>query len=357
MKMIKMLFCVSIYLSSTIAFAQLKDIFEKGSIIQNEGEKIEGFIKNDDLSKLSSEICFKLLESDEKCSKFDVTQIKSFQTESGKIFELLTVKMDKNTKEISVFANLILKGEASLYKSVYNAQDFYIISNKNTNYVLQNDELISGETEERKYNYLGIINIATEGQANTDNRTQFNESNFIKIVTDYNTLKGSKSDIVNYKEKNITYKIVNVGYGFKNNQSEFFLQAMYRMYFPIISRSTSLNTGFNYFNYQESEFKGNKKFKFKQQLVSIPFQIQQNILNKSIRPYVFGGLNLSYLKVVDDINNTTLKSGLQSNFGVGLLYGAGIEVDVYKGLMLKSELRNEIFFHLVLFGIGYNFSK
>ena len=42
------------------AKAQLKDIFEKGIIITKEDVKIDGYIKTNDLSHLSSEICFKL---------------------------------------------------------------------------------------------------------------------------------------------------------------------------------------------------------------------------------------------------------------------------------------------------------
>ena len=84
--------------------------------------------------------------------------------------------------------------------------------------------------------------------------------------------------------------------------------------------------------------------------------LQQNLLNKNFRPYLFGGFNVGYLKVVED-GVPVLPNGLQNNFGIGLLYGAGIEVDIYKRFMLKCEYRNELYPHLILFGIGYNFSK
>lgn len=222
---------------------------------------------------------------------------------------------------------------------------------------MQNDELISGETEIRKYNFRGVLNIATDGFSNTLKNIEFKENNFIKVVSDYNTSKGSESKIVSYKEKRLNYVIVNVGGGFKKNENEFFFQGMYRIYYPKISRNTSLNIGLNYFNYQYLESYRNNSYKYTASLTSIPFQIQQNFLDKNFRPYIFGGLDFSYLKVVDNNNNSILYSGLQSNTGIGLLYGAGIELDIYKGLMAKCEIREEVYIHLLLFGLGYNFSK
>lgn len=350
-----------IILSLTICFsfiyakAQLGDTFEKGSIVTIENVKIDGHIKTDDLSNLSSKICFKPTETDVKYIYYDTNQIKSFQTETGKTFDLLSFKINNNSESINVFASLILKGEISLYKTVYKSTTFYIIVTKDENYVLQNDELISGETKMIKYNYLGVINLATEGFSSKNyQKIPFDEEDFIKIISEYNASKGYESKEVTYDEKNIHYFIVNIGGGHKKDESELFFQAMYRIYYPKISRSTSLNLGLNYFNYQFPDVPNGN---IKESLISVPLQIQQNILNKNIRPYVFMGLNFSYLKIVDDKNNSLLKNGLQSNYGIGILYGAGIEIDLYKGIMLKSEFRQEVFTHLTLFGIGYNFSK
>ena len=145
----------------------------------------------------------------------------------------------------------------------------------------------------------------------------------------------------------------------KNSQEkEISFQAIYRSYFPKISRSTSLNGGLNYFNYHYLDVnKYGYQKNFINTLISLPLQIQQNLLNKNIRPYVFAGLNLSYVKLVDDKGVTQLDKGLQRNIGVGMLYGAGIEADIFKGIMLKSEYRYENLPHLIMVGIGYNFSR
>ncbi len=49
----------------------------------------------------------------------------------------------------------------SLYKSIYRSEIFYILSKNGKIYVLQNDKLISGEMEFRKYNFKGILNTVT----------------------------------------------------------------------------------------------------------------------------------------------------------------------------------------------------
>jgi opacity protein-like surface antigen len=85
--------------------------------------------------------------------------------------------------------------------------------------------------------------------------------------------------------------------------------------------------------------------------------LQQNLFNKSFRPYVSAGLDLSYFKYTNNKGISQIGKGVQNNFGVGFLYSAGIEADLYKGLMLRGEYRYEVFSHLLMLGIAYNFSK
>jgi len=55
-----------------------------------------------------------------------------------------------------------LNGKTSLYKGLHEKSVFYIISKKDKNYILQNDKFISGQTKVSRYNYVGILNLATE---------------------------------------------------------------------------------------------------------------------------------------------------------------------------------------------------
>ena len=128
---------------------------------------------------------------------------------------------------------------------------------------------------------------------------------------------------------------------------------MIRKYYPKISNSTSLNFGVSYFNYKIEEQNATNTAS----LLSIPLQIQQNLFNKNIRPYIFAGLSLNYLIANDNNGNSILEKGFQKTYGINLLYGVGIEIDIFKGFYLKSEYRNEAYSHPILFGIGYVFQN
>ncbi|PQJ78288.1 hypothetical protein [Polaribacter porphyrae] len=340
-----------ILFSASITNAQLKEKYEKGWVITNDNTKIDGYIKTDDLSNLSSKICFKRNLEEKKCQVYDTTKISSFQKTNGSIFNLLKLKINNKQNKITVFANLIFKGEkVSLYKSTYESEVFYILYKDNKKYVLQNDKLISDERRIRKYNFIGTLNFVTEGLALLEKPAiKFNEDDFIKIVAKYNSSKKAKSEDLRIKEKTVNFFIISGGLGFEKNGTEYYGQIIYRKYYPEISRSTSLNFGISYFNYQFKELNNN----FTQSLISIPLQIQQNILNKKIRPYFFVGFSINYLQLKDKNANSLLEQGFQKTYGFNLLYGAGIEIDIFNNIYLKSEYRNEAYSHPISIGIGY----
>lgn len=333
--------------------AQIKEDFKKGWIL-NKSVKTEGYIKTDDLSKLSVSLCFKKDLEETGCKMYNNTQIKSFQIGSD-IFDLLDLRINKNQKKISLFGNLILKGEKlSLYKSIYDSEKIYILSKGNKNYTLQNDKLFSGDSKITKYNYQGILNFVTEGLISKVNlKTKYSEDTFIDIVTKYNQLKNASSKDLRVKEKSTNYFLANAGVGVKNSNSEYYGQVMYRKYYPKISRNVSINIGVSYFNYQLKS----ENEKYTQSLLSIPFQAQHNILNKKIRPNIFAGFSLNYLRITDNENNSLAEEGFQKTYGLNFLFGVGIEIDLLKGIYLKGEYRNEAYSHPILFGIGYIFSK
>ena len=340
--------------SCFIGSAQLDQAFDSAKVLTIGDLEINGFVRQDDLSTLASGVCLKQNLSDKKCQIYNPSQIISFETEKGEVYESLDLKLDNNKIEIKVFANLILRGHVSLFKSANKSEVFYAIKKDNNYYVLQNDKLVSGEGEVRRYNFKGILIFATENLLTDDiEHMSFNENDFVDIIKKYNSLKGSYSKDLRVTEENTSYFVVNAGAGFKSNGSEYYAQAFYRKYYPKISRSTSINFGISYFNYQYLKYDTN----YKASLISVPVQIQQNFLNKNIRPYVFTGFSLNYLNVTNDDDESIISTGLQKNYGINFMYGAGLEIDMYKGFFVKSEFRHESFSHLILFGVGYTFKN
>lgn len=363
MKHKKLLFLILILFSFSILNAQLKQFYEKGQITIKNGEIKQGYIRNDDFKHKIDKVCFKLSLTDEKCRFYDTSEIVSFKTENGEIYDVIETSLNNNTSPITLFAKKILNGKTSLYKGLHEKSVFYIISKKDKNYILQNDKFISGQTKVSRYNYVGILNLATENLPIKTNTTiLYKEQVFIDILSKYNTSKGDDFEIIKTKEKPVRFYILTAGIGFGNSsESEYFAQFTNRIYFPKFSKNTSLNIGLNYYNYKfviPRAVSLGSDFEATQSLISVPFQLQHNFANKNIRPYAFIGMNISYLSVKDDEGNSIIEQrGLQSDFGLNFLFGGGIEVDLYKGLMLKGEYRYETFSHLMLFGIGYNFSK
>ncbi len=358
-----------VFFLNTLIYGQLKDTYARGSVQLQNGQTINGFIKERELGKMNYSINFKLLEKDKKSTVYDTAEIKTYSLNDNEFFEFFQIKVNDTTDNISVLAKLVLKGKASLYKFVYKDDVLYLIKNDEKLYVLQNDKLERGaqETEVKEYHFkYHLTNAISDLKESTDKleTIKFNEKDFVAILSTYNKSFGSDSKWMTLKEKNTHYVLATIGSMLKKgNQNEFFIQLSYRTYFPKISRSTSLNIGINYYNYKYIETDKNiligaigAEENLTATLISLPLQIQQNILNKKIRPYIFGGFNAAYYKVIDGKGLSRIQKGFQRNFGVSVLGGVGIEVDIYKGMMVKSEFRHEIYTHPILFGIGYNFS-
>ncbi|MGM8360841.1 outer membrane beta-barrel protein [Flavobacterium sp. ARAG 55.4] len=352
----KLLYFLSL-ISFSFSFGQITESYSKGVIILKNDQKKEGFIKNESLDKYCNEVKFKALATDTDFEIYSPSIIKSFTTEKGLVFESLIFKVNKNTPEINILAQLLLKGRASLYQTYYESQPIYIITNDDVPYVLKNDELKRNDTEITKFHYRGILNIATENY--TANRTiiNFKKKEFINAVSGYNKSVGSEIVSFETKEKPITYFISFGGIGKGEYDNVVFFQGIYRIFFPNMY-NTSLNIGLNYYNekYDYKTYYSLPTEKITSELYSIPFTIQQNIFSKNVRPYLFGGFGLTKIKEVNQDNKSIIESGFQKNIGFSLVYGVGIEWDIYKGITSKVEYRNELvpFF---LAGIGYNFSK
>lgn len=365
-KYLSFLFLLSILYKNSL-HAQLRDSYIKGSIELQTGQALNGYIKDDELAKMNYKISYKEDEFDKSVTIYDTSQIKSFRLEDGEVYELLRFRGQYMTSDIAVLGKLISRGKASLYKIIYNSDVLYLIKNDEKVYVLQNDKMDKSQmsTELTKYYFKSRLKEAVSDPAislDEVEKISFSEKKFIELIKVYNEISKSENQVITVKKKPVHFIIASMGGMYmNNNRKEIYFQGIFRTYFPKISRGLSFNTGINYFNYKNLIKRGqwpfNEIIDKTYSLATIPFQLQQNFLNKKIRPYAFVGANISYLKVTDQSGSSQIDKGLQNSFGVALLYGGGIEADIYKGIMLKTEYRDENFAHLLLVGIGYNFSR
>ncbi len=346
MKKKLILFCLFILLSNK-NFAQISDVFEKGYIELHNGEKLEGLIKLDDKENISQKIIFKKSNIDIETS-YDPTVVKRAILNNGEIYHALTFKIKRDTEEITLFAKQLINGKASLYKTTYITEDIYIIINDEKIYVLQDERIINNELV--NYRFLGYLNIALENTKGYKLETRFNENTFVKLVSEYNGSKQSTNEVITYNNKTINQILVFLGTSIPNNsqEKEVFFQSVSRIYFPRISKSTSLNLGISYYKYSDkykTYYYGKvQDYKIESSITSLPIQVQQNILNKRIRPFFYAGIRLNYIKVVDNFYNG-------DGFDFDIFFGAGIEADIYKRLMLRVETG----YNLPSIAVGYRF--
>jgi len=364
-QLLKISFFIFLLFCQIAVYGQLKNFYVKGTIELQNGQTLTGFIRDDVMADMNYRIRFKSTLADTSIYFYDTTQIKNFRLEDGEVYELLHFRGLYMKGDVSVLAKLIIRGKASLYSLVYNSDQLFIITNDGKLYVLQNDKLEGSSLalEEKQFYFKAALNNAVMGSDISNaklEKVRFSERDFRAIITSYNKYAGSENNIVAFKKKPVRFIIASAGGMIKKaDEREIYFQGIYRLYFPKISRRASMNVSLNYFNYKYkvvSNFPGNTSEILTNSLISLPFYGQYNFLDKKVRPYAFTGLNVSYLKISDEQGNSVLPKGFQKNFGIALLYGVGVEVDIYQGFMLKSEYRKENFAHLILVGMGYIFS-
>jgi hypothetical protein len=117
-----------------------------------------------------------------------------------------------------------------------------------------------------------------------------------------------------------------------------------------------LNIGLNFYATKYSDLVRinfyDYKFEYTSLLLTLPVEVQHNLLNKTIRPFVSAGASFCYLNVKDQYGNSE-NPVFKSNVGVRPVYSGGVEADISRNILIKAAFRREVFTHLVLVGIGY----
>jgi hypothetical protein len=223
-----------------------------------------------------------------------------------------------------------------------------VVKNGDALFPLQDDEITTNPLKVVKHHYKVYLSNAVDGipiLKSKIEKLQFSEKKLIEIISEYNLAVESSNLVVKINKKARGFVIPGVGGMISKNREESFFHVTTRIFFPKFSKKISLNTGLNYFliNALAGPIKNQSA------LITVPVQGQYFFLTGSFRPYAFGGISLSYLQVNDNQGGQA-----QTKYGLNLLYGAGIEANIYKGLMAKIEYRVEYYIHSIpLIGIAY----
>lgn len=348
-----MKYCICIILFKLISvslFAQLKETFIKGQLELGNGISYQGYFKREALKKIRKGVTFKKEFSD-SVQYYAASDIKEAKFETGEIFRAISYLNVATQLEEIFLASLLVDGKVSLYETEFE-DDFAYLLAKNGEYAwLQEDRIEDGSLRRFYFrNKLAAFLTSDIISSSSFERIGFDEKELIEIVSLHNNQVSSKNIVVKKSVENMAYLIIGFsGMHKNNNNKEYNVSAVYRSYFPAISQSTSLNIGLSYYYniYTRDEDK------FKRQLYTLPLFIRQNILTKSIRPYIDVGLNLSYIEDrIFGTNLSTIPRGPQQNYGLGFLVGAGIEMDIFKQYQIKTEYKFENYGHLLMVGVA-----
>jgi hypothetical protein len=345
---------------------QTKVIYEGGIVELNNRQTVVGHIKKGELPDMLSRISFKHDLTDENSITYDTAQIRRYWIGSKDTYELLRFSVNNPAEPVTTFAKLLVRGDASLYKTMYKEEVLYIVKRDNQLFVLQNNKPASSNSKtpvgaaDYKNQLTKALGKSLPSSGNAGN-VAYTEKNFIALVSAYNNAVNSPNDILLAKAEPISFLLATVGGGLQQNDGkEIFLHTAYRTFFPDLSRNTSLNVGFNFYASQYSEIiKINfydYQFDYTSLLFTVPVEVQHNLLNKNIRPFVSAGFTFAYHSLRDQYGNTENKV-FKNGVGIRPVYSGGVEADFSKNFFLKAAYRKEVFSHLVLVGVGYNFSK
>ncbi len=337
----------------------LSDI--KGTIVLNNGDQLTGFVKGKTLSKMNLGVMFKL-PTEKNFITYSINDFEKLQLENGENYQVLEVSILEDSAKRKVLGALLLKGEISVYAASYNEKGIYILVKNGKTYWLQDDELISNKMTVTKHFFKNTLFLILQDGGINENeliRIEFNEEDILNMVKRYNKAKNSPSESFKYKTPYQSFMITSINGNFFNRDDyEGMANIFYRFYSPRISKSTSLNIGIQYSYRRQTRLRyngsGNQEYHPTISSISIPFLIQQNVLNKKIRPFLRGGLTLVYSNIDTNSPRDKISKGFQKSYGIGVLYGVGLEIDLLKLLMLKGDFYRDAVDHLMTVGIAYN---
>ncbi|ADY53007.1 hypothetical protein Pedsa_2462 [Pseudopedobacter saltans DSM 12145] len=330
--------------------AQIKETFVKGQLDLENGTSHQGYFKRETLKSMRNGVTFKKELADDG-KYYKASDVKEAKFETGEIFRTISCLDAANQKKEIFLASLLVDGKTCLYESVFEEDFIYILSKEGEYAWLQDDKIIDGSLKRFYFrNKLAALLSSDKISYSSFGNIGFNDKELIKIVSLYNNQESSKNIVIQKNVDKLTFLVIGLSGMYKNNnEQEYNASVVYRSYFPSLSQSTSLNIGLNYYY----NIHTNNRDKFKRQLYTLPLFLRQNLLRKSIRPYVDIGLNVSYIEdKFFDTNRNAISKGFQQDYGLGFLVGGGVETDIFKHFQIKAEYKFENYNHLLMAGFA-----
>jgi hypothetical protein len=334
--------------------------FKQGYIVKNNGDTIQGYLKNDLEEKLSKEVIFKSVNGTEEI--FTPGNIQSFGFNNASVFRVVnyTDPLDNNSKKTH-FAKILFEGTNNLFSFIKREIYFFVVKVKeDTSFLLYNDVTTASGQVLDKGNYrsqLFYFGRQCENVRSRAEQTQFNEKALLSYFIALEKCLGGATTIYYTKPESEMQFYLFAGGMLLGEKYEITAQGIIRFILPSQSRKTSLNTGFVYLrnlsNDSYQDFFGSiVTYNRLTEIFEVPLTIQYNFLEKTLQPYVYGGIGIAY-KRETPVPGSSGSKGLQGSFGLTLIGGVGMEVRFSQKVYAKLDWRYDLLAHYPVIGIVY----
>ena len=346
-----------ILLSNVCAFSQ--DNFRSGFIVKISNDTIRGMVRNDIEEKLSKAVIFR--SANGTLETYLPQDIAAFGFDGGSVFRVVKY-VDPSDEYLpkEQFAKLLFDGTNDLYSFIRKDIYFFVSRVKSDTTLLLFDDIqnsLGQLIEKGNYqNQLFFIGRECEKMRSQAQKVHYNEPALLQYFIALDKCMGNdNASAVHYvKPETVTQVYVFAGGLPVGNNYQVMVQGVLKIILPSQSRRTSLNTGLVYLRKkgigEYYNFWGTKtEYDHVVDIVDLPLLIQYDLLEKKIRPFVYGGPGLAYKRETEfDGAVASTKGG----FGLTIIGGAGIEGYVSKKVFLKIDCRYDLLFHYPVIGIG-----
>lgn len=342
--------------------------FRIGYIINNQGEKIDGYVNYKENSSIY-EYCEFKTTLDGVTTEYTPNSIKGYGFNKDKFFLSKNISIDSNTKK-NKFLEVIVSGIATLYKStgtyyLEKEDAFKELNNEIIEYT-QNNNVFRRQSKK----YIGLLKVFLNDCKRVKRRidaTSYGEKHLTKLIIDYNQCKGQKSII--YKENRPWFKAnfglsigissSNLTYNHKSTEILYFTEksnssisylfgGFAELNSPRISERISFYSGvfFSSNNFSTNMLSSNSSFNFISEVnttlkqLKIPIGVRYTFPEKNYTPYFTIGV-ASYNNIDSSTNwiresetnnvvNILSKRFQTGNLAVGYFGSIGIKKIISK---------------------------
>jgi hypothetical protein len=334
--------------------------FTKGYIVFNNGDSLNGFLQEDAEDNLLTKVIYSDNASGNPHKEYNANEIKSFYFNGGNLFESVHFR-DVNDSPAVCFAKYILKGYYSLYSFRKKDIQYFLIKHEDSTYFLYDDIILNSGGYDTKGNYQNqflFLSRNCSKLADQIPQLRYSEKDFIAFVHKINdcVAPGSTNSNVSVKSKSKTSLYVYAGGLPLGDKYEYTGRVLVRIASPSISRSFSLNAGFNYLAHKTTEEKSGKKYDDITDIYSLSLTVQNNFTTGIIQPYIEAGFGVGYQSVKGGPHGL-YDQNIEDNSGIGVdfIMAIGIEGYITKKLAVKADWRYELLMHYPVVGVAYFF--